>query len=120
LRRGAGRGRGAAFHDRFQPADRREHHRQPGAPAEECRSAVDPTHVAQHAWSKRDGVERLPVAAHGGLGFGAADEVAPRAGRQVAARRGDDLLQGQEFLSVRRIHLWLLSFWTKSMRIFAP
>lgn len=73
--------------------------------AEERRRGVDPAHVAKHARPERDRVERLAVAAHRGLGFGAADEVTPGPGRQIGARGGDDFLRGEKLSGVRRVHV---------------
>src|SRR6185369_3127372 len=104
LRGGTAGGGSAALDDRLEPADRREEHRQPGFLLEKGGAAVDRAHVAQHARSERDRIERLAVALHRGLGLGAADQIAPRPRREVALRGGDDLLEGEELFRVGGVH----------------
>src|SRR6185295_4500510 len=64
LRRAARCARRAALDDRFEAADRREHHRQPGLPAEKAGGGVDAAHVAQHAGTESNLVERTAIAQH--------------------------------------------------------
>jgi hypothetical protein len=103
-RRPARGGRGTPFDDGFQAANGRKEDRQPDLPGQECRRAIHPAHVAKHARPKADGIEREAVAPHRGLGFRAADQVAPRPGREVAARRLDDFLQGEKLFVQGCIH----------------
>src|SRR5258706_13066634 len=65
---------------------------------------IDAADISQHSRPKGDRIERLAVAPHRGLGLGAADEVAPRPGREVAPRRRDDLVQGEKLLRMRSVH----------------
>ena len=54
--------------------------------AEQGARWVDRRDVDQDARAKRDPVEAEPVAPHGGLGLGAADQIVPRALLEVLAR----------------------------------
>ncbi|HTM61231.1 MAG TPA: hypothetical protein VL199_12790 [Burkholderiales bacterium] len=104
LRGAAGGGCGAALDNRFEAADRREHHRQPHLAAKKACRAVDTAHVAQDARPERNFVQRSTIAEHRGFGLGAAHQVSPRPGRQVPLRRLVDFLQGEEFLGEWCVH----------------
>src|SRR6185437_10570840 len=56
------------------------------------RRRIDRRHVHEDPRAKRDAVEGTPIAPQGGLRFGAADQVVPRALVQPAARLTDELL----------------------------
>ena len=87
----------AARIKRLQGADRTEHDRQPQPAAEKFDRGIDLAHVAQHARTQRDRIERQAVAQHRRLGFRPADDVVPIVLVQVGARLGDELVQVQEF-----------------------
>ena len=93
---------GPAGMEAFQRADRTEHDRQPQLASEHFGRRIDLAHVAQHARPERDGVERHAVSSQRRLGLDAADDVVPIVLVQVLPGPGDNLVQVQEFVSVRR------------------
>ena len=99
-------GRGAAGIERFQRADRRQHHRQPQLHAEEGRRRVHLGDVAQHARPQRDRIQRRAVAPQRRLALGGADQIAPDVAVELRPRRRDEFVQAlvvaREFGQVRR------------------
>ena len=114
LRRGLRGCRAAALREGLDRADGREHHRDAHGPPEQRGGRVDLRHVPEHARAEGDRVERLAVPPERGLGLGPADEVVPGAGRQVVARRADDLVERLELErrvrghSGPKVHSWYL------------
>ena len=94
--RAPGDGLAAARGDLLEAADRGEGDGQADGVAEEACGRVDSLDVDQHAGAEADAVEGEAVAAHGGLGGGAADEVVPDVLVEVVARGGDDLVEELE------------------------
>jgi hypothetical protein len=91
------RGGGAAARlEGLHRADGRDHDGNPHGAPEQGRRAVELRDVAKDARPEGDRVERLLVAAQGGLGLGAAREVVPRSGRELEPRGAHDLVEGLE------------------------
>ena len=85
----------------FQRADRAQHDRQPQLAAENFSRDVDLADVPQYARPERDRVQRHAISSQRGLGLDAADDVVPGVLVEILSRLGDDLVQVEEFITLR-------------------